>query len=91
MCFFLSEFFLDLEEEEDGEGEDADAADRERCEPAGDLHEAAERAAEEGLRAFRPLRCRSCPRYLLGAGEALRIRQFQVSNSATPILALCFF
>uniref|UniRef100_A0A8R7QHZ3 Uncharacterized protein n=1 Tax=Triticum urartu TaxID=4572 RepID=A0A8R7QHZ3_TRIUA len=62
---------------ENGAGEDADEADREPDEPAGDLLQAPRRPAEEGLRALRPLRRRGRPRRLLPPRQALRIRQLQ--------------
>ncbi|URD82816.1 hypothetical protein MUK42_09834, partial [Musa troglodytarum] len=67
-----------------GEGEDTDEADRERDEPAGDLLQAEERAAEEGLGAVGALRRRGRAHHLLFPGEAPPVLQLQVPLTSSP-------
>jgi hypothetical protein len=57
----------------DGAREGGAEADREQDQPAGDIRQAPERAAEEGLRAVRALRRRGRPHHLLQPRPPLRV------------------
>ncbi len=67
--------WLQLEIDRDGEGSGGAEEDREQDQPAGDVRQAQEWPAQEGVRALRPLRRRGRPHHLLQPRQALRVLQ----------------
>ena len=59
----------------DGAGEDGAEADREQDQPAGDVRQAPERAAQEGVRAVAAVRRRGRAHHLLRPRPPLRVLQ----------------
>lgn len=92
-CFLLGLILVHREGSiRHGAREDRDQEDRERDEPAGDLLEAAGRAAEEGQRARRALRRPCRRRHLLQHRQDVRVLQpyFQVHYYFTSISLYIF-
>ena len=75
----------------DGPREGGVEADREQDQPAGDVRQAPERAAQEGVRALRALRRRGRPHHLLQPRPPLRVLHLLMvrtpPTSALPPLA----